>query len=142
MRLIPVALALFYRLPEKNVLEVWTQKREDDGIYHGLQEFPGGGIEVNESPLEAAVREVEEEVGIIINPQDGRFMGIYPNSFPNKTILLNVILFPDQPSLAGKGSWLRIEKSSLSSLLTGKIPGPNHQIIDDLYRSLYSVSNE
>lgn len=142
MRLIPVALAIFYRLPEEGILEVWTQTREDDGIYHGLLEFPGGGIEAGETPLVAAVREVQEEVGIKINPHEGKVMGIYPNSLSEKTFLLNVILFPDQPSLAEKGTWLRIEKNTLSSGYKGQIPGPNHQMIDDLYHSLYSVTNE
>lgn len=138
MRLIPVALALFYRLKPNSILEVWTQVREDDGIYHGLLEFPGGGIEANETPLVAAVREVSEEVGISISPSDGKFMGTYSNAHPNRTILLNVFLFPDQESLIGKGQWLEITSEKLSSPYLGKIPGPNHQIIDDLYRSLYS----
>ena len=137
MRLIPVALALFYR-QKQDVLEVWTQVREDDGIYHGLLEFPGGGIEQNESPLEAAVREVSEEVGITINASEGRLMGIYPNHLNERVILLNVFLFPDQKDLEGKGTWLQINKEELSSPYKGKIPGPNHQIIDDLFRSLYS----
>ena len=138
MRLIPVALALFFRQKPNDVLEVWTQVREDDGPYHGLLEFPGGGIEEGESPLTAAVREVDEEVGIQINPQDGKLMGVYSNQLPGKTILLNVFLFPDQPSLIGRGKWLVIEKSDLSAPFRGQIPSPNHQIIDDLYRSLYS----
>lgn len=137
MKLIPVALALFYRV-NKDVLEVWTQKREDDGIYHGLQEFPGGKIEENETPLTAAVREVEEEVGIKVNPDEGKLMGIYTNPLEGRTILLNVFLFPDQTSLKGRGEWLKIDKEQLSSPYKGKIPGPNHQIIDDLFRSLYS----
>lgn len=138
MKLIPVALALFYRQKPQNVLEVWTQKREDDGIYHGLQEFPGGGVEEGETPLIAVVREVEEEVGIFVRPAEARLMGIYSNLSPAKTILLNVFLFPDQPSLAGKGNWLEISGELLSSPYQGQIPAPNHQIIDDLYRSLYS----
>ncbi len=138
MKLIPVALALFYRQNPQNILEVWTQTRIDDGIYQGLQEFPGGGIEEGETPLLAVVREVEEEVGIIINPAEARLMGIYPNLHPSRTILLNVFLFPDQPALAGKGRWLEITKEALSSPYIGQIPGPNHQMIDDLYRSLYS----
>ena len=138
MRLIPVALVLFYRKKPHQVLEVWTQVREDDGIYHGLLEFPGGGIEVNETPLVAAVREVQEEVGIVISPAEAQFMGTYSISHPKKTILLNVFLFPDQDSLTGKGQWLEITSENLSSPYLGKIPGPNHQIIDDLYRSLYS----
>lgn len=139
MKLIPVALALFYRQKPGSVLEVWTQVRTDDGIFHGLLEFPGGGIEANESPLEAAVREVEEEVGITLSASDGRFMGVYPRYVPEKTILLNVFLFPDYPDLSGKGQWLEITQDKLSSPFEGKIPGPNHQIIDDLYRSLYSL---
>jgi 8-oxo-dGTP diphosphatase len=138
LRLIPVSLALFFRQQSDDVLEVWTQVREDDGIYHGKLEFPGGGIEAGEDPLTAAVREVEEEVGIIINPSEARFMGIYSNTLETKTILLNVFLFPDQPGLATRGQWLSITQSGLSEPYRGQIPTPNHQIIDDLYRSLYS----
>lgn len=133
MTLFPVALALFHRSSEPGVLEVWTQKREDDGPFHGLQEFPGGGVEAHEQPLEACVREVEEEVGIKIESAQGRLMGVYPRETAKRTILLYVFLFPDQVALAGKGRWLRIEKEKLSSVYEGIIPFPNHQIIDDLY---------
>ncbi len=139
MKLFPVALAIFYRKVNENILEVWTQVREDDGIYHGLLEFPGGGVEAGEIPLDAAVREVQEEVGITIYAKDGHLMGVYPNPLASKTILLNVFLFPAYPELEGKGRWLEIRPDSLSSPYAGKIPGPNHQIIDDLYRSLYSI---
>ncbi len=137
MKLVPVALALFYRKVGP-ILEVWTQVREDDGPYHGLLEFPGGKIEPMERPAEAAVREVQEEVGITIDETQANFMGIYSNELPSRTILLNVFLFPDQESLSGKGKWLQITREKLSQPYAGQIPGPNHQIIDDLYRSLYS----
>lgn len=137
-----MALALFYRKIPGNILEVWTQVREDDGPYHGLLEFPGGKIEAGEEPLMGAVREVQEEVGIEIDPAQGRLMGIYTNPLPGKTILLNVFLFPDQPSLIGRGQWLKIENSELSKPFTGQIPSPNHQIIDDLYRALYDRAHE
>jgi mutator protein MutT len=137
VKLIPVAIALFYRV-QHDILEVWTQIREDDGIYHGLLEFPGGKIEENETPLAAAVREVEEEVGIVIPAAEGKLMGVYTNPLEGRTILLNVFLFPDQASLKGRGEWLKIDKDQLSAPYKGKIPSPNHQIIDDLFRSLYS----
>ncbi len=137
MKLLPVALAIFYRFQDSG-LEVWTQRRTDDGIYHGLLEFPGGKIEEGETPLAAAVREVQEEVGIDVDPADGRHFGLYPNELSGRVVLLNVFLFPDQASLAGRGEWLAIETTHLSSLYRGKIPGPNHQIIDDLFRALYS----
>lgn len=139
MKLIPVALALFYRQPAKDCLEVWTQVRTDDGIFHGLLEFPGGGIEAGETPLEAAVREVEEEVGITPDSRQGKLMGVYPRVLSDKTILLNVFLFPPMAGLEEKGTWLRIEREKLSSPFEGKIPHPNHQIIDDLFRNLYDA---
>jgi 8-oxo-dGTP diphosphatase len=141
MTLLPVALALFYRR-RGDVLEVWTQIREDDGVFHGLLEFPGGGIEPGEMPMDAAVREVQEEVGISVNPLDGKFLGIYPRETSTKTILLYVHIFEDQDALKEKGEWLRIEKPDLSQVYEGKIPFPNHRIIDDLYKSLYSGGHE
>ena len=142
MKLTPVALVLFYRKVDDKTLEVWTQTREDDGIYHGLQEFPGGGIENGETPLEAAIREVMEEVGVEIDSTDSKFMGIYTHQAKSSLILLNVFLFPDYPELSHKGRWLSITAPHLSGLYIGQIPGPNHQMIDDLYRSLYSLPHE
>ncbi|MCY0882615.1 MAG: 8-oxo-dGTP diphosphatase [Acidianus infernus] len=40
------------------------------GLGEGLITFPGGKVEENETPLECAIRETEEEVGVkIINPR-------------------------------------------------------------------------
>lgn len=142
MRLIPVALSLFYRLPEKDILEVWVQVRTDDGPFHGLLEFPGGGIEPGESPVEAAVREVQEEVGITINAAEAKLMGTYSNIYSSRTILLYVFLFPESADLAGRGQWLRIDRQNMSSKYKDLIPGPNHQMIDDLYRHLYDAAKD
>lgn len=142
MKLLAVALALFYRQKPNDILEVWVQVREDDGPYQGLLEFPGGKIEEGETPVEAAVREVEEEVGISIQGAEARFMGIYQNPLRDKNILLNVLLFPDQPALIGRGQWLVVNREELSRPFKGKIPGPNHQIIDDLYHALYDRAHE
>jgi 8-oxo-dGTP diphosphatase len=142
MSLFPVALCVFYRWQNSDTLEVWVQNREDDGPYHGLLEFPGGGIEAGELPLAAAVREVEEEVGIKIDPDQGKLMGIYSNESSKRTILLYVFLFPESPDLDGRGQWLTVKKEALSSLFQGMIPGPNHRIIDDLFNSLYDNAHE
>jgi 8-oxo-dGTP diphosphatase len=137
MKLVPVALALFHEISGES-LNVWVQTREDDGPYHGLLEFPGGGIEAGETPLLAAVREVAEEVGIAILPEDGKFMGTYQNDLPSKTILLYVFLFPRTSALEGKGQWLTVQHPELSASFKGLIPQPNHKIIDDLFLALLS----
>ena len=135
MKLIPVALAIFFEnLPTE--LKVWVQVREDSGPYQGLLEFPGGGIEPHETPLQAAVREVEEEVGLKISPDDGKFMGLYSNPVQDKTILLYVFLFPKTPLLDGRGQWLSLRQDELSQPFQGQIPGPNHQIMDELFKAL------
>ena len=137
MKLVPVALALFY-IKSDTGLKIWVQTREDDGPFHGLLEFPGGGIEAGETPLEAAVREVEEEVGIVVKGTDAKFMGTYQNEHRERTILLYIFLFPDYPALVGKGEWLNISWEELSSPYKGLIPSPNHKIIDDLFLALLS----
>lgn len=134
MRLIPVALALFHRLLPNNELEVWVQERTDDGPYQGLLEFPGGGVEKGESPFEACVREVQEEVGIDVAREPEHFMGIYRNEHAGRVILLYVFLFGDLKDLKGRGEWLRLKALSDSENYRDKIPGPNHRIIEDLFR--------
>ncbi len=137
MSLFPVALALFYRWSSPNVLDVWVQKRTDDGPFHGLMEFPGGGVEAGETPLAACIREVQEEVGIELIPQEGKLMGIYSHKNGKRTILLYVFLFPEQAELAGRGKWLQVRAPELSLKFEGIIPPANHRIIDDLFKSLY-----
>lgn len=140
MRIIPVSLCVFYEKSQS--LKVWVQRRTDDGPYHGLLEFPGGGIEANETPLVACVREVQEEVGIRIEPKDHHFFGNYSRDLGEKVILLYIFLFPKYKELEGLGQWLEIEGEALSSSFSGKIPPLNHQIIDDLYKTLYSGRHE
>lgn len=42
--------------------------RKTKGVLGGLWELPGGKIEPGESPEAAAVRELQEEVGIVVKP--------------------------------------------------------------------------
>ena len=45
----------------------FIQKRPPYGVWAGLWEFPGGGLEKDETPEEAVVREVEEETELSVS---------------------------------------------------------------------------
>ena len=49
---------------------VFIQRRKDDGLLGGLWEFPGGKIEPGETPRQACIREVREELGIRVDVEE------------------------------------------------------------------------
>jgi len=53
------------RHPERGA-EIFIQKRRDDDLWPGLWEFPGGVVELEESPEQAVEREFVEETGITV----------------------------------------------------------------------------
>jgi mutator protein MutT len=63
-RVVEVALAALYRRTASGEVELLVARRHADAIRGGLWEFPGGKIEPGEAAETAALREVEEEVGI------------------------------------------------------------------------------
>lgn len=60
-----VAIALID--PQGRVL---LQKRKAGGRHGGLWEFPGGKVELAESPESALIREIAEELDVIVAPGD------------------------------------------------------------------------
>ncbi len=51
-------------------------RRKDEGLLGGLWEFPGGKMLPGETPAQAARRELQEEVGIIVAPDDQPFVTV------------------------------------------------------------------
>ena len=50
--------------------QILLQKRPEGAQMGGLWEFPGGKVDNGESPEVALIRELEEELGIIVSAQD------------------------------------------------------------------------
>ena len=62
--MIKVVLAFLY----DNNGRVLLAQRPEGKSYGGLWEFPGGKSESNESPEEATVRELREELAAVVTP--------------------------------------------------------------------------
>ncbi len=89
--------------------ELLLLKRPDDVHCGGLWSLPGGKVENNEMPLQAAVRELKEETHL--KGIKWRHLGKYSHSYSEKTLhfLLFVCFCPDISNLVSESEakWVR-----------------------------------
>ena len=126
---IPVSLLVPYRVRD-NKIQLFMQAREEDGPLNGLLEFPGGKIEKNESPEEAAMREFSEEVEVISGTCD-RFK-IYKFDYPDRCVCLFVNIMRIEDKEFRKGSWTDLPESFSEDFWSKKVPDANIEILKDL----------
>lgn len=130
-KVIPVSITLFLKDIDHEGFFLWMQKRVETGSLNGLWEFPGGKVHSGESSMEAAIREVWEEVGVKIPAAPLNFK-TYPYSFEGKNIVLYVFLCHFSQIPEHKGTWEKIDFKDKSGYLRGKIPPINHLVIDEV----------
>jgi len=66
--------------------KVLVSQRPSQSHMSGFWEFPGGKVETNESPQDALVREIQEELGIPIRV--GNILDVVFHQYPSKNVLL------------------------------------------------------
>lgn len=126
--IIPISIVIPFILDEKDT-RLWVQTRLSKDEYNQMLEFPGGKIEKDELPTQAAVREVKEETGVSIEESDLMKFKNYDFKLSDKTILLMVFLYPDTDKKFPRDGYLPLEEFSQ---LKERVPPKNIEIITNL----------
>ncbi len=128
-----VSLVIFIDQVDREGVRLWMQVREAAGPLQGLWEFPGGKLEMGETPEQAAHREIQEEVGVDLEGPP-LFFKFHPYTNVNgKNIGLYVFLARHQGLPEGeRGRWFPMSYAQASTPFEGKIPPVNHGIIDEV----------
>ena len=121
------------------------QTRHEEGLLNGFLEFPGGKIEAEESPKEAAIREFHEEV--LAGKEALRIDRVsafknYSYDYPDRSVLLfSHIGQMAQGTLAPKG-WYKIDFERPLEQIKDKVPQANHELIIDLSRYFHGLMED
>lgn len=121
---------------KNGTLLTWMQRRSSEP-FKGLWEFPGGKVEKGETPLQAAIREVREEVEVELISEDLKLLTI-KHSHPkiDKVIVLNVFMTHKLEIFPKQGVFNFQEKNDFSNIYQ-QIPAPNIDIYKMLERHFF-----
>lgn len=101
--------------------KIYVQKRLPNDVWGSLWEFPGGGIEADERPEEAVVREFREETGFAVRVMGD--LGIVRHSYTKYHVTLNCFFLrladkagacPAPPDLHEASDWRWLELDELA----------------------------
>ncbi len=134
MKVVPVSIVI----PIRESKEVWLQKRLTKDFLHGSLEFPGGKVEANETPLEAAGRELKEEVGVELDLNELSLFDITTHHYDKKSVKIYVFLLSAHSEKFGNEGWFQLSQNWREELID-KVPAANHGILDKLHAILSSA---
>lgn len=113
-----------------------SKRKEDKKLYPGLWECTGGSAKAGESSIQATLREIYEELGIVLKESEGKFLGTIQqdNYFRDvwnfkKNIQDKEIKFNDGEVIEAK--WVTLEKYE-ELFKNGEIVPSGHYVIDML----------
>jgi 8-oxo-dGTP diphosphatase len=104
---------------------VLITERLEGGQFHGMWEFPGGKIGSGEQPVAALVRELREEIGIVVRKVES-FVSL-EHRYPDRHVAIEFFLvdaWDDEPrSLEGQRlQWVEIAELHAANLLPADVP--------------------
>lgn len=110
--------------------KVFLAKRDKHLHQGGLWEFPGGKCEVNESPEQALVRELQEEVAI--TPKNAVLFDHVVHDYGDKKVSLSFFLVEQFDGIALGNEGQKTDWFDLSELAELDFPEANKPIVDKL----------
>jgi 8-oxo-dGTP diphosphatase len=114
--------------------EILLAKRHDHLHQGGKWEFPGGKVESDETVIQALIREIKEEVGLLVSTSSP-FMTI-SHDYPDKQVLLDIHLVKDFSGKAIGAEGQQIAWVSQAQLKDYEFPEANLPILEKIYQQL------
>lgn len=114
---------------------VFVQRRESEGVWANLWEFPGGGVEPGEAPENTVVREWAEEVDFVVRVL--RKAQVIRHAYTTYRVTLHCYflelvdvhgeVWPAPPVLREASDWRWVSPAELAEL---PMPAPHRKIAD------------
>lgn len=102
----------------------------------GYWEFPGGKVEPHETVQQALVRELQEEIGILVQQSQPFFK--VQLQFPHKQLILDAWQVTDFDGEVQSLEGQEVRWIAISELKTLAMLESNRQILDKIYQSFLS----
>lgn len=122
-----VSLGVFYKFVDGKPF-IFLQERKEEGALNGKWEFPGGKIKMGESPVDAVIRELKEEVNIDVNSNEVALFKMVQFEYPETNVILYVYVINKKVEFK---NWFPV---SMEAEYLNNIPEANHEIFSDLER--------
>jgi 8-oxo-dGTP diphosphatase len=126
MNSIHVVIAIIFN-DQQQILVAQRQSHQEKG---GAWEFPGGKVELNETPFAALQRELREEIGIEVSQADPYTQVEY--HYPHKSVLLDTWIVKKFTGVARGAEGQPVEWIELGGLLDREFPEGNKLVIEKL----------
>ena len=110
--------------------QILISKRRENGLLGGLWEFPGGKIEKGENAQTCIIREVKEELGVLVQPTS--FLKQIKHAYTHFSITMDAYhcdYLQGTPQAIGCDNWKWITPEEIRLL---PFPKANHKLFDKI----------